>query len=256
MIEVREVSHWFASHGSGRIAVLESVNLEVPRGQFLSLVGPSGCGKTTALNMMAGLIVPSRGQVSIEGRACTTPSRKVGYMTSRDSLMPWRSARDNVEFGPEIRGMPAEARRAHAVALLKMVGLEGFEGAFPSQLSHGMRQRVALARTLAIDPAVMLLDEPFAALDAQTKLLLEEDLIRIWEGSGKTVVFVTHDLAQAVALSDRVVLLSARPGHITADVEIDIGRPRDLEGVRFSQRFSAIASDIWARLKKEVVRGR
>ncbi|HEY1342621.1 MAG TPA: ABC transporter ATP-binding protein [Bryobacteraceae bacterium] len=254
MIKVRDVSHWFAFQPDRDIRVLESVTLEVPRGQFLALVGPSGCGKTTLLNMMAGLIVPRNGEVSIEGRVCISPNRNVGYMISRDSLMPWRTACANVEFGLEIRGMPDQSRQARATALLKMVGLAGFETAFPSQLSQGMRQRVALARTLAIDPAVMLFDEPFAALDAETKLLLEEDLIRIWEGSGKTVVFVTHDLAEAVALSDRVVVFSARPGHITADVEVDISRPRDLEAIRFTQRFGVIAAEILARLKKEVVR--
>ena len=203
---------------------LDHVSFDVPRGQFLALVGASGCGKTTILNMAAGLIQPVAGSVMVNGERLLKPSRRTGYMFARDGLLPWRSARSNLEVGLELRGVPPEERARRGTALLEMIGLASFANAYPWQLSQGMRQRVALARTLAIDPDTLLMDEPFAALDAQTKLMLQAEFLRVWERDRKTVLFVTHDLAEAVALADRVILIE--DGRIALDENIVLARPR------------------------------
>jgi NitT/TauT family transport system ATP-binding protein len=255
-LTVESVSHAFAAAGGGApVLALDDVSFEVPCGQFLALVGPSGCGKTTVLNMAAGLVQPVSGHVAINGTRITRPLRSTGYMFARDGLLPWRTAQRNVEVGLELRGRPAAARALTARALLRLVGLEGFEHAYPWQLSQGMRQRVALARTLAIEPDTLLMDEPFASLDAQTKLALQGEFLRIWEKDRKTVLFVTHDLAEAVALSDRVIVLSRRPGRIEADVAIDLRRPRDPDAIRFDPAFLRLSERVWQALRVADRRG-
>ena len=244
-IRVDRVRHEYASALGERCLALSEISIDVPRGQFVAIVGPSGCGKTSVLNMLAGLVAPSSGSVSIEGEVVSGPSRSVGYMFARDGMLPWRTAQANVAYGLEVRGVSRSERLAQARALLAKVGLKGFEHAFRSQLSHGMRQRVALARTMAIDPKLFLLDEPFAALDAQTRILLQEEFVRLWENSGKTVLLVTHDISEAIAMSDRVIVLSARPGTVKSDILIDLPRPRDIEGIRFDDRFVHLARRIW-----------
>jgi NitT/TauT family transport system ATP-binding protein len=228
---------------------LDNVSLDVAEGQFVTLVGASGCGKTTILNMAAGLLQPVVGRVLLHGEPVTQPSRRIGYMFARDGLLPWRSARRNVEVGLELRGVAAEERHRTSTRLIEMVGLGGFAAASPWQLSQGMRQRVALARTLAIDPDTLLMDEPFAALDAQTRLMLQAEFLRIWERDRKTVLFVTHELSEAVALSDRVIVLTRRPGRIQADIAIDLPRPRDPETIRFDRRYLELSQDVWQALK-------
>jgi ABC-type nitrate/sulfonate/bicarbonate transport system ATPase subunit len=247
-IKVDRVRHEYTSPDGRHILAVDDVSIDIPRGQFVAIVGPSGCGKTTVLNMLAGLVVPSEGQVYLNGRVVDGPSRTVGYMFARDGLLPWRTAQANVAFGLEVRGVPRSRRLGTANALLERVGLKGFERAFRSHLSHGMRQRVALARTMAIDPDVFLLDEPFGALDAQTKVLLQEEFVRLWETTGKTVLLVTHDISEAVAMADRVIVFSARPGVITSDIAIDFPRPRDIEGIRYDEAFVRIARRIWRDL--------
>lgn len=251
VIVVEHLTHRFGSPAEPVLAV-EDLSFKVPEGQFLAIVGPSGCGKTTILNIVVGLITPTEGRVLVNGEEVKQPSRSVGYMTARDGLLPWRSARENVAFGLEVRGVKTSIRREKADALLRLVHLEGFEQAYRSQLSQGMRQRVALARTLAINPLIFLLDEPFAALDAQTKMILQDEFIRIWERSGQTVMFVTHDIAEAVALSDRVIIISRRPGKIKCDIEVDLPRPRDLEEIRFSQHFTDLARFVWTQIRGEI----
>ncbi len=244
-IKVDRVRHEYISQNGERVVALDDVSIDVPNGQFVAIVGPSGCGKTSILNMLAGLIVPTRGAVSIDGEIVTGTSRAVGYMFARDGMLPWRTAQANVAFGLEVRGASKAERLAQADALLERVGLKGFERAFRSQLSHGMRQRVALARTMAIDPKVFLLDEPFGALDAQTRIVLQEEFVRLWENTGKTVLLVTHDISEAVAMADRVIVLSPRPGRIKSDIAIDLPRPRDIESVRFDEKFARLARRIW-----------
>lgn len=248
-IRVEGVSHAFPSADGKPVLALDDVSFDVPKGQFLALVGASGCGKTTILNMAAGLIQPVAGTVTVDGERITRPSRRTGYMFARDGLLPWRSARDNIEVGLELRGVPRQERERHGTRLLDMIGLSGFGRAYPWQLSQGMRQRVAIARTLAIDPDTLLMDEPFAALDAQTKLMLQAEFLRLWERDRKTVLFVTHDLAEAVALSDRVIVLTRRPGRIQADITIDLPRPRDPERIRFDQKYLRLSEQVWQALK-------
>ena len=247
-LRFESVSHYFGA----TVHAVDDVSLHIPGGQFTALVGPSGCGKTTLLNMLAGLFRPTTGSVALGGEPVTRPRRTTGFMTARDGLLPWRTARDNVAFGLEVRGVGKARRHARADGLLSMVGLNGFEAAYPSQLSQGMRQRVAIARTLAIEPTLFLLDEPFAALDAQTKILLQEEFIRLWESSPTTVLLVTHDIAEAVSMADRVVVMSRRPGRIKCDLVVDLPRPRHADTIRFDQHFVELTQRIWLELRDEV----
>lgn len=249
-------------HGSSRdLVALDDINIEIPEGQFVALVGASGCGKTTLLNMMAGLITPSAGEISVGGTRPTLPNPGIGYMFARDALLPWRTAQRNVELPLETRGQPRAERAARAKEMLAMVGLEGRERQFRLQLSQGMRQRVALARTLASDPSLLLMDEPFAALDARTKLAMQMEFLRIWEShqgseKRKTVVFVTHDLQEAVLLADRVVVMLPHPGRIAEDRVIDLPRPRAerLGEILYTDEFKAIAHDLFESLEGAISR--
>ena len=230
------------------------INISIPAGQFVAIVGPSGCGKTTILNMLAGLLRPTTGSVKRHGVEVDGPSRDIGYMLARSALSPWRTARKNVEFGLEIRGVPKAERRRRAMELLSSVNLEGFANAFPAQLSQGMNQRVAIARTLAIDPDLWLMDEPFGALDAQTRLTVQAEFVRLWEDAEhKTVIFVTHDLEEAVLLADRVIVMTARPGRIKSDTIIDLSRPRVIDELRFDQAFKDAEHRIWEELRDEII---
>lgn len=222
-IEFRNVTKHFAQRGGGDpLVAVRKLNFTVKVGEVVSIIGPSGCGKSTILNMGSGLYLPSDGEVFVSGERVTKPMRKVAFMLQKDLLMPWRTIRANVELGLEIDGMAAEERHRIADQLLERCHLKGFGEHYPYQLSGGMRQRGALARTLAIDPSVLLMDEPFSALDAQTKMILQEDLAQtLWEQK-KTAVFITHDLAEGVILSDRLLVMSARPGTIIEEIPIDL----------------------------------
>ncbi len=244
-IRVLDVNHHFGDSAP----MLQNIDLDVPRGQFISIVGASGCGKTTLLNMMAGLLRPTRGEVTIDGAQCMAPRRDVAYMFARDCLLPWRTALENVEYGLQIRGMSKRERRERAGSYLARVGLTGAEGRYPGQLSQGMRQRVAIARTLAIEPSIVLLDEPFAALDAQTRVSIQDDFSALWEGLGTTLVLVTHDLTEAICLSDRVIVMAANPGRIIEDRQIDFARPRDIEALRYTPAYQTVARDLFGSIK-------
>lgn len=244
------------------VEALQRIDLSIPSGQFVALVGASGCGKTTLLNMIAGLITPTEGELLIEGKPPVLPNLDVGYMFARDALLSWRRADKNVELPLEVRGWPKDKRRQRSHELLKTVGLEGRERHFRLQLSQGMRQRVAIARTLAADPSILLMDEPFAALDARTKLTLQAEFLRLWEATGegsdrKTVIFVTHDLAEAALLADRVIVMLPHPGRIAEDRTIDLPRPRaDILGdVMFSAEFQATTREMFERLEGAFVHG-
>lgn len=243
-IQVDNVSQKF-----GGMVVLDDVSVAVEPRQFISLIGPSGCGKTTLLNLIAGLIPLASGSIKVSDTAPNAGRRDVAYMLARDSLLPWRTAQQNAEFGCEIRGVEKETRRLKAEKLLEQVGLKGFEDSFPKMLSHGMRQRVALARTFCLDAPILLMDEPFGALDAQTKLQLGEILLSLWSKEQRTVVLVTHDLSEAISLSDRVIVMSARPGKILADVEIDLPRPRSARALQKDHRFHELYAELWSKLE-------
>ncbi|HYY55500.1 MAG TPA: ABC transporter ATP-binding protein [Candidatus Dormibacteraeota bacterium] len=232
------------------VEVLRDVDLSVGAGEFVALLGPSGCGKSTLLNAIADLLDPAlvetRGAIRLGG-----DRHELGYVFQRDALLPWRRVRDNVELGLQIRGVAARERRRRADELLALVGLSGFEAYYPHQLSGGMRQRVALARTLAYDPQLTLMDEPFGALDAQNRLILQAELLRIWERTSTTVLFVTHDLAEAILLAQRVVVLSRRPGTVKRVYEIPLPHPRDPFELRGSAEFTRLEGTIWSTLRDE-----
>src|SRR5580693_4912887 len=225
-VHLDNVSMTFATP-AGPFAALAPVTLSIPQGRFVSLIGPSGCGKSTIFNIVAGLLQPTSGRVLIDGIDATGAIGRVGYMLQKDLLLAWRNVLDNVILGMEIQGRPLRAARERALPLLRRYGLSGFEYAYPSALSGGMRQRAALLRTLLFDTDVILLDEPFGALDAQTKLQMQEWLLGLWADFGKTVVFVTHDIEEAIYLSDEVFVMATRPGRIIESMPVPIARPRD-----------------------------
>lgn len=251
--ELTDVRVEFDVAGRGSVLAVERVDLQVAPGEFVAVVGPSGCGKTTILNMLAGLMKPSAGEVRRFGEVVDKPSRDIGYMLARSALTPWRTARRNVELGLEIQGLGRKERRARAMDLLARLGVDQFADAYPSQLSHGMQQRVAIARTLAIDPSLWLLDEPFGALDAQTRASVQSAFLDTWEGTSKSVILVTHDLTEAVLMADRVVVMSRRPGVVKVDVPIPIDRPRRPLEMAFDPRLDEIGQSIWKELRDELV---
>jgi len=232
--------------GTSRWAV-KDVNCIFPAGELCSIIGPSGCGKSTLLSIISGLLPPNTGSVLIGGKPASGINPDLGFMFQKDTLVPWRSALDNVMMPLEIAGRPD---RAVAAGLLAKLGLHGFEEHYPRELSGGMRKRVQLARLLAQDPGILLMDEPFGALDAQTKLVIHEEFLRLWEESRQTVLFVTHDLTEAILLSDRIVLISAGPGTVRAEYPVPIARPRHVETVMESPVFHRLFREIWAALRE------
>ncbi len=235
----------------GSLDVLQSISAEIGRGEFVSIVGPSGCGKTTFLRIVGGLEKANSGQVRLDGRVLTGPGSDRGFVFQQDNLLPWRTVLANTEIGPEIGGYRNADQRKKTMQLLKLVGLSGFENYYPRQLSGGMRQRVNLARALAVDPDLLLMDEPFSALDAQTREIMQTELLRIWEEGRKTVLFVTHQIDEAVYLSDRVFVFARRPGRINEVVEIDLPRPRPLSMKR-TPDFVAYVDHIWKLIEDDV----
>lgn len=239
-----------------RYTAVKDVSLTVGAAEFVSVVGPTGCGKSTLLNVGAGLLVPSSGTVEVFGQPLKDINQRAGYMFQADSLMPWRTALGNVMAGLEFRGMPTAQAHAQADEWLRRVGLGGFGDRYPHQMSGGMRKRVSLAQTLVLDPDIILMDEPFSALDIQTRQLMENELLALWQSKRKAVLFITHDLDEAIAMSDRVVVLSAGPGsHPIGDFAIDMERPRDVAEIKMTPRFIDLHQSIWAVLREEVLKG-
>ena len=239
----------------GYTAVADTT-LRIREGEFVSVVGPTGCGKSTLLNVGAGLLVPSSGAVKVFGQPLEGINRRAGYMFQTEALMPWRSAVDNVMLGLQYRGVADADARSQAEAWLARVGLSGFGDRYPHQMSGGMRKRAALAQTLAVDPDIILMDEPFSALDIQTRQLMENEVLDLWAAKKKAVLFITHDLDEAIAMSDRVVVLSAGPAtHPIGEFVIDLDRPRDVAEVRTHPRFVELHKQIWNVLRDEVLKG-
>ncbi|MFE2999126.1 ABC transporter ATP-binding protein [Nocardia sp. NPDC059246] len=248
------VSKEFAVRGEQEsFTALADISVDVRDGEFLVLVGPSGSGKSTLLDLLGGLGKPTSGQILLDGAPVTGPGLDRGIVFQQYALLPWRTARANIEFGLEAKGIRRRERREIAEHYLELVGLAGFGNRYPHELSGGMKQRVAIARSLAFDPEVLLMDEPFAALDAQTRESLQDELLRIWRATGKTVLFITHGIDEAVYLGQRVAVLTSRPGRIKAVVDIDLDRAGDPD-IRSSERFRELRHHVWSLLHDEVAR--
>ena len=231
---------------------MKDFSLTVQRGEFVCVVGPTGCGKSTTLNLVTGLIKPSAGEVQVLGAPVTRIDHRVGFVFQTDALFPWRSVLDNVATGPIYRGASKAEAHERARAWIARVGLGAYEDLYPHQLSGGMRKRVALAQTFINEPEILLLDEPFSALDVQTRTVMQDELLRLWSGTGASVVFVTHDLEEAVALADRVVVLTASPATVKVEHRVNLPRPRVMEDIRYEPQFIEIAKRIWQDLREEV----
>ena len=233
------------------IPVLRDIELTIGEGEFVSIVGPSGCGKSTLLKLISGLVKPGRGEVRVRGARVHGTPGAIGFMFQRDALLPWASVKDNIRVGLECAGIPKAEHDRRIRDLLGLLGLSEFGGHYPHALSGGMRQRVALGRLLAYAPEIYLMDEPFGALDALTKIAMGRELLRIWSDEKRPVLFVTHDIEEAVSLSDRVVVMSGRPGTIKADYAVSLARPRDPRKVRVLPEFHALVDRIWADIAEE-----
>jgi ABC-type nitrate/sulfonate/bicarbonate transport system ATPase subunit len=249
-LELIGVSKTFPGHGRAPVRALDEVTLQVRPQRFVSIIGPSGCGKSTAFNLIAGLLAPSTGHILVDGEEVAGTAGLVGYMLQKDMLLPWRTVLDNVVLGLEVLGVPRKQAVAAARPLLERYGLGGFEKHYPRALSGGMRQRVALLRTLLYDREIILLDEPFAALDAQTRLLLQEWLLSLWQDFRKTILLVTHDIDEAIFMSDEIYVMSARPGRIRQHIEVMLPRPRD-ESTVTTPAFMALKREALALLTEE-----
>jgi len=252
-ISIRRLSKSFAdpSDPTDVVHAVRDFDLDIGEGEFVCVVGPSGCGKTTLLRCIAGLEEPTRGRVLIRGEPLGGAGAERGYVFQSFALFPWRTVRRNIEFGLEVKGMPKEERRRVSDDYIDLVGLQGFEDAYPRELSGGMQQRVGLARALANDPAVLLMDEPFGSLDAQTRNLMQAEVLKIWNRTHKPIIFVTHSVDESIFLADRVVVLTARPASIKAIFPVDLPRPRD----RASDPFAHIRHEVLEDLTEEVLRG-
>lgn len=255
-VDIEDLAMRFPTNEGSVYTAVEDVKLSIPQGRFVSIVGPSGSGKSTILNAVAGLLKPAQGKVETLGRPVTKINDHTGYMFQQDALLPWKTVLDNVALGPRMAGEASEEdilKNAHA--WIDRVGLRGFENAYPYQLSGGMRKRVAIAQTCITEPSILLMDEPFSALDVQTRQLMENELLELWGELSSAVLFVTHDLDEAVALSDQILLLSAGPGaRIIGSYDVNISRPRDLLNIRTDPLFMEIYTLIWSDLRDEVIR--
>ncbi|WP_433664481.1 ABC transporter ATP-binding protein [Nocardia sp. CA-128927] len=252
LIELRSATKRFPGTGGGIHTAVKNLDLEVRPGEFVSVVGPTGCGKSTTLSLVSGLEPASAGRTLVRGKDVDGIPDGIGYMFQQDAVLPWKSVLDNVALGPRLRGASKAEARAKASVWVDKVGLSGFETYYPHQLSGGMRKRVALAQTLVNDPEILLMDEPFSALDVQTRQLMQDELLRVWAGTGAAVIFVTHDLEEAIVLADRVVVMTASPATVCGNFTVPLDRPRDVEEIRLTTEFRDIYKEIWETLRDEV----
>ena len=251
LLSIEGVSKDFNVRGK-QVLALDTLSLALEEGEFVTVVGPSGCGKSTLLNLVVGLLAPSAGQILFRGQAVAGINPEIGYVTQKDNLLPWRTLIDNVELALEIRGIEKSARRRRAGELIERVGLTGFEEHYPHELSGGMRQRANIIRTLIYDPELILMDEPFGPLDAQTRIVLQEQLLKLWLASKKTILFITHDLVEAITLADRVIVMTSRPGRVKHVASVPIPRPRDVYQIHTSREFRDVYDTLWRELRPEV----
>jgi len=253
IIQLRHVGKTFVSAQQQPVEALRGVSLDVRRDSFVALVGPSGCGKTTIINLIAGFAQPTEGSVLFKGRPITGVNRDVGYVPQESKLFPWLSLEQNILFPLQVRGYARQEQQARLREYLSLVGLTGFERALPSQLSGGMQKRASIIRALVYDADVLLMDEPFGPLDAQTKMVLQSDLLRLWGQRPKTVLFVTHDLVEAIALSDQIVVMTPRPGEVRAVLDVPLARPRDVFNIHQQAGFDAVYARLWGLFRDELL---
>jgi NitT/TauT family transport system ATP-binding protein len=252
VIEIRGVHKEFAK-GERRVVALHDIDVSVAEREFVAILGPSGCGKSTLLNMVAGFEQPTRGSVRVAGAEVVAPSPSRGVVFQEPALFPWLKVMDNVVFGPKTRGQSAGDYRARAAQIIEQIGLSGFEASYPAELSGGMRQRVGIARVLIMEPQVMLMDEPFGSLDAQTRTLMQELLLSLWERHHQTVLFITHDIEEAILLADRVCVMTARPGRIKKSIDVPMPRPRSIE-LTTTPQFNALRREVLDLIREESLR--
>ena len=255
ILNLRKVSKVFGGtdNGSREVVAISDVSFDVLSGEFFSIIGPSGCGKSTLLRILGGLAESSSGDLAVGGEPVKGPHPWIGMVFQEESTFPWRTTLGNVEFGLEMRGVPVNERRAKAREMIRLVGLLGFEDRYPSELSGGMKQRVAIARALVLEPKILLMDEPFGALDEQTRIILGEELLRIRDELKQTIVLVTHNINESVQLSDRVMVMTARPGRVKQIVNIDLPHPRD-SSIIASDRFGQLVAQVWGALREESIK--
>jgi NitT/TauT family transport system ATP-binding protein len=255
MLSLQKVSKIFGGVDDGSTAVpaVEAVSFEVREGEFFSIIGPSGCGKSTLLRIIAGLLRASSGELTVAGELVSGPHPSIAMVFQEESTFPWRTTLANVEFGLQMRGVPEQRRRKTALDMIGLVGLGGFEQRYPSELSGGMKQRVAIARALVLEPKILLMDEPFGALDEQTRIILGEELLKIRDQLRQTIVLVTHNINESVQLSDRVMVMTARPGQVKTIVDIDLPHPRD-SSIITSERFGRLVALVWSALREESIK--
>ncbi|WP_394838886.1 ABC transporter ATP-binding protein [Pendulispora rubella] len=251
LIEIRGATKRFRSAGGVHTAVRD-LTMTVGRGEFVAVAGPTGCGKSTTLSLVSGLELATEGETRVRGQLVNGIPSGVGYMFQNDAILPWRTVLDNVAIGPRYRGASKVHARELARAWVEKVGLAGFEDYYPHQLSGGMRKRVALAQTLVNEPSILLMDEPFSALDVQTRALMQDELLRLWSGTGAAVIFVTHDLEEAIVLADRVVVMTCGPATVKGSFAVPLARPRHVEDIRLTTEFLEIYKEIWESLRQEV----
>ena len=251
-IELQNVTKAFTTEARGRVVAIQDVNLQIESKSFVAVVGPSGCGKSTILNMVAGLMPPTEGTVFYKGKPVNKINTDAGYVTQESKLFPWLTLEQNVSFPLEVRGIDKQRRKELVEEHLAMVGLTGFEKAYPYQLSGGMQKRASIMRTLIYDPDVILMDEPFGPLDAQTRMILQNELLNIWDKKKKTIVFVTHDLVEAIALSDKVVVMSNRPSRIRAVIDVPLSRPRNVFEIHQQEGFAETYDQLWQIFRHEL----
>jgi NitT/TauT family transport system ATP-binding protein len=255
ILTLRNVRKTFSSPDNGldQVQAIDNVSLEVHGGEFFSVIGPSGCGKSTLLRIIGGLIPASEGDVTVGDEKVSGPHPWIGMVFQEESTFPWRTTMGNVEFGLEMRGVPQRERQNKAQEMIRLVGLSGFERRYPSELSGGMKQRVAIARALVLEPKILLMDEPFGALDEQTRIILGEELLRIRDQLKQTIILVTHNINESVQLSDRVMVMTARPGRVKEAVPIDLPHPRD-SSIIASDRFGKLVAQVWGALREESIK--
>jgi NitT/TauT family transport system ATP-binding protein len=255
MLSLQKVSKIFGGVDDGSTAVpaIDAVSFEVREGEFFSIIGPSGCGKSTLLRIIAGLLRASSGELTVAGELVSGPHPSIAMVFQEESTFPWRTTLANVEFGLQMRGVPEQQRRKTALDMIGLVGLGGFEQRYPSELSGGMKQRVAIARALVLEPKILLMDEPFGALDEQTRIILGEELLKIRDQLRQTIVLVTHNINESVQLSDRVMVMTARPGQVKTIVDIDLPHPRD-SSIITSERFGRLVALVWSALREESIK--